>query len=264
MLRLYSPTAAEPKITLLLFLHAAQLLDQWNAVVRGSAERWASKLRTRFAGASLVAVAAPTVAQIVQNTAAEAYSHRAASALGLLATLGGGAGTALLTELAVLSLPTIMAETHKQRRGRGTRDDIMTGRQPHESAMVVDDNTGTGMTHSGDDGLRDAEPDGAPIIHVVVEVLRAYPSVLDQLVLWMEEQCALSTTTDQEVVDHLQSLRMFRDARVLRGQTNATGGPNAAVGPTLTSALRTASVAKERGGRVAQAAAELSALLPAV
>ena len=229
-------------------------------MVRGSAERWASKLRTRFAGASLVAVAAPTVAQIVQNTAAEAYSHRAASALGLLATLGGGAGTALLTELAVLSLPTIMAETHKQRRV--PRDDIMTGRQPHETAMVVDDDTGTGMTHSGDE-LRDAEPDGAPI-HAVVEVLRAYPSVLDQLVLWMEEKCALSTTTDQEVVDHLQSLRMFRDARVLRGQTNATGGPNAAVGPTLTSALRTASVAKERGGRVAQAAAELSALLPAV
>ena len=93
----------------------------------------------------------------------------------------------------------------------------------------------------------------------VVEVLRVYPSLLDQLVLWMEEQCAMTTTTDQEVVDHLQSLRVFRDAHVLR----VTDEVATQQVETVARALRIATLAKERGGRVTQAAAELSALLQA-
>jgi hypothetical protein len=226
-----------------------QLLDQWHAVVvRGAAERWAARLRGRFAGASLVAVAASTASQIVRNSGAEAYVYRAAGAMGLLATLGGGDGTALLAEVALPGIPVIMSEAHKRRR-LGTPDSNHTIGRP-ASAMEVD----------GNEDMDDSHGKTCGPCQQVVEVLRAYPSLLDQLVLWMEEQCAMTTTTDQEVVDHLQSLRIFRDAHVLRvtdeGATQQV--------ETVARALRIATLAKERGGRVTQAAAELSALLQAV
>ena len=226
-----------------------QLLDQWHAVVvRGAADRWAARLRCRFAGASLVAVAASTASQIVRNSGAEGYSYRAAGAMGLLATLGGGDGTALLAEVALPGIPVIMSEAHKRRRLLGTPDSNHTlGRSG--SAMEVDGNEDMDGSHG---------KAFAPC-QQVVEVLRVYPSLLDQLVLWMEEQCAMTTTTDQEVVDHLQSLRVFRDAHVLR----VTDEVATQQVETVARALRIATLAKERGGRVTQAAAELSALLQA-
>ena len=226
-----------------------QLLDEWHAVVvRGAAERWAARLRGRFTGASLVAVAAATTAQIVRNTGADGYSYRAAGAMGLLATLGGGDGSAQLVEVALPSIPVIMSEAHKRRRLGTPNSDRITGRL--ESAMAVDGNEAVDGHHG----------EICAPSQQVVGLLRAYPLILDQLVQWMEERCGLTTTTDQEVVDHLQSLRIFRDAHVLR--VNDEG--DAQQVETVARALRMATLASERGGRVTQAAAELSALLPAV
>ena len=203
-------------------------------------------MRDQYAGASLVAVAASTAAQIVRNTGAHVYSYRAAGAIGLLATLGGGGGTALLAEVALPGIPVIMSEAHKMRRLSTNHGDRTTGRPEPTVAVDAD----TDERHS-----KVCAPS-----QQVVEVLRAYPSVLDRLVRWIEEQCALATTTDQEVVDHLQSLRIFRDAHVLR--LNAEG--DAPKAETVARAVRIATLASERGGRVTQAGAELSALLPAV
>lgn len=223
-----------------------QLLDEWHAVVvGGAAGRWAANLRGRFTGASLVAVAASIATQIVQNTGADAYSHRAAGAMGLLATLGGGDGTALLTQVALPGIAVIMSNAHKRRALGTTNDDQTT-----EATMAVDSNPGKYESHGNT---------CAPT-RQVVEVLRAYPSILDQLVLWMEEQCALATTTDQVVVEHLQSLRIFRDAHIL----NVNHAGDASKAETVARALHIATMARDRGGRVTQAAAELSALLPAV
>ena len=218
-------------------------LDQWHAVVvQGAGIRWALSLRSHYTGASLVAVAAPTAAKIVQHTAADAYSHRAAGALTLLGALGGGEGVALVGEISLPAISRILVDTHARRRhsSDGGHDGM---------EMALDDD---------DDGEPNASA-GAPS-HAVVDLLRAYPTVLGQLVRTMEELCAEPKTSDQEVVDHLDSLRMFRDARILRAGNSLGGGAAAAA---AISAQRAAGMASQRGGRVAQAAAELSALLPA-
>lgn len=168
--------------------------------------------------------------------------------MGLLATLGGGDGSALLAEVALPAIPVIMSEAHKRRRLGTSNSDRTTGSS--DSAMAVD----------GTEDMDDSHAKICAPSQQVVEVLRAYPFILDQLVLWMEEHCGSTTTTDQEVVNHLQSLRIFRDAHVLR--VNDEG--DAKQVETVARALRIATLASERGGRVTQAAAELSALLPAV
>lgn len=229
----------------------SQLLDDWHAVVvRGAARRWSASLRGRFTGASLVAVAASIATQIVRSTDADGYSHRAAGAMGLLATLGGGDGTALLAQVALPGIPAIMSNAHKGRPlGTTTTNDVQTmGRR--ESTMAVD----------GNPGQYESLSNTCAPTQQVVDVLRAYPSILDQLVLWMEEQCSLATTTDQAVVEHLQSLCIFRDAHLLR----VSHGGDASKAEAVACAIRIATVASERGGRVTQAAAELLALLPAV
>lgn len=215
-------------------------LDQWHAVVvQGAGVRWAASLRSHYTGASLVAVAAPTAAKIVQHTAADAYSHRAAGALALLGALGGGEGAALVGEISLPAISRILVDTHARRRrsSDGGHDGM---------EMALDD-----------DETHDASA-GAPS-HAVVDLLRAYPTVFAQLVRTMEELCAEQNTSDQEVVDHLDSLRLFRDARILRAG-NSLGGAAAAAAVAI-SAQRAAGTASQRGGRVAQAAAELSALL---
>lgn len=222
-----------------------QLLDEWLAVVvRGAATRWAARLRGQFAGVSLVAVSASTAAEIVRKTCTDAYCYRAAGAMGLLATLGGGDGSALIAEAALLGIPLILSEVHTRRRLGTPYIDRTTVARP-ETAMVVDED------------VDESHENICLLSQQVIEVLRAYPSVLDQLMIRMEEQCALETTPDQGVVDHLQSMRIFRDAHLLRVSDDG----DAHQVERVARALRIAAQAKERGGRVTQAAAELAALL---
>ena len=192
---------------------------------------------------------------VEQRTPAAFCSQRAAAALGLLGAMGAGEGAAALGELALPAIPAIMRDVHARRRARSQSE------------------AGPGL----DDG--DQRSAGAPSL-AVVELLGAFPTLLGQLVRTMEQACAAAATTvrskcffaelaricrvaqrgrglaqDQDAVDHLCSLRLFLDAGILRSA-------GALAEDCERGARGAARAASQRGGRVAQEAAELAALLP--